>query len=168
MSVQTAQTRHPLVFPRLAAWVVPAGVGGAIGLAVVALRPDLGVLAELSLAIKIHLATALAAFLLGVAMMTSRKGRTFHRVAGWVWVGIMLATAFASLFITGINGDAWSWIHILSGLTLVMAPLGLVMARRHKVRAHRFIMTSLFVGGMLIAGGFTFLPGRVMWQLFFG
>ena len=28
-------------------------------------------------------------------------------------------------------------------------------------------MTGIFVGGMLIAGLFSFLPGRTMWHLFF-
>ena len=29
-------------------------------------------------------------------------------------------------------------------------------------------MTSVFVGGLLIAGALTFLPGRLMFALFFG
>jgi uncharacterized membrane protein len=29
-------------------------------------------------------------------------------------------------------------------------------------------MGALFVGGLVIAGGFTFLPGRLMWAVFFG
>lgn len=29
-------------------------------------------------------------------------------------------------------------------------------------------MTGLFVGGLLIAGLFTFAPGRLMWQVVFG
>ena len=29
-------------------------------------------------------------------------------------------------------------------------------------------MTSMFVGGLIVAGAFTFLPGRLMWAVFFG
>jgi uncharacterized membrane protein len=29
-------------------------------------------------------------------------------------------------------------------------------------------MTGLFVGGLLIAGVFAFLPGRLMWRVVFG
>ena len=29
-------------------------------------------------------------------------------------------------------------------------------------------MTSLFWGASIVAGAFTFLPGRLMWRLFFG
>ena len=28
-------------------------------------------------------------------------------------------------------------------------------------------MTSAFVGGLLVAGLFTFLPGRMLWSIFF-
>jgi uncharacterized membrane protein len=33
---------------------------------------------------------------------------------------------------------------------------------------HRFAMVSLYVGGILIAGAFTFVPGRLMYRVFFG
>ena len=46
--------------------------------------PNLALFAALSPVIKIHLVTALAALGLGSILMTVRKGRTFHRVAGWV------------------------------------------------------------------------------------
>ena len=41
-------------------------------------------------------------------------------------------------------------------------------ARRHRVASHRRTMTGLFVGGLLVAGGLTFLPGRLMWRVVFG
>jgi uncharacterized membrane protein len=34
--------------------------------------------------------------------------------------------------------------------------------------AHRHTMTGLFLFGRIVAGAFTFLPGRLMWRLFFG
>lgn len=30
------------------------------------------------------------------------------------------------------------------------------------------MMTGLFMFGLLVAGAFTFIPGRLMYQLFFG
>src|SRR5688572_32922886 len=60
--------------------------------------PDLSLWDELSLPIRIHLLTALAALVLGAVLMTVRKGRTFHRVAGWVWVCLVSVTAGATLF----------------------------------------------------------------------
>jgi uncharacterized membrane protein len=149
-------------------WLIPA-IAGVIALAaVLILRPNLGLLGEVGLAIQIHLLAALIAFFLGVAMLASRKGRRFHRIAGWVWFVVIMTVALSSLFIAEINDGAWSWIHILSGLTLVFAPLGVIAARRHNVKAHRRHMTLIFIGGMVVAGGFTFLPGRLMWAMFFG
>ena len=38
----------------------------------------------------------------------------------------------------------------------------------HRVAAHRRAMTGMFVGGLVVAGLLTFLPGRLMWAIFFG
>ena len=46
--------------------------------------------------------------------------------------------------------------------------MALVAARAHKAKIHSRLMMTLFLGGMLAAGLFTFLPGRLMWRLFFG
>jgi uncharacterized membrane protein len=130
--------------------------------------PDWALLARQSPVIQVHLYAALAVIVLGAVMMLSRKGRAFHRVAGWVWVVLMLVVAGSSLFITGLNGDKWSLIHLLAGWTLVATPLGLIAARRHKVRQHRRTMMGLFYGGVLIAGALAFIPGRLMWNVLLG
>ena len=49
-----------------------------------------------------------------------------------------------------------------------MLPLGVVHARRHRVREHRTSMIWLFVGALIIAGIFTLFPGRIMHQVVFG
>jgi uncharacterized membrane protein len=41
-------------------------------------------------------------------------------------------------------------------------------ARRGHIRAHRFAMISLYVGGILIAGAFAFSPGRMLHKWLFG
>lgn len=167
MSVQTAPAASTRRRP-LSPWVIPAVVAAAGLGAVVLLRPDFSLIGEVSLAIRIHLFAAIAAFFLGVAMITSKKGRKFHKIAGWTWASIMMVVAGSSLFITQIFETHWSYIHVLSGLTLIGVPLGLAAARRHNVKLHRRQMLGVFWGGMVIAGGFTFLPGRFMWQMFFG
>src|SRR5689334_12924447 len=103
-------------------WVPPVLAGAAAVVALAILRPDFSLLAEASPVIRIHLAAAVAALALGTVMMASRKGRTFHRVAGWAWVLIMTTVAGSSLFITELNGDHWSFIHLLSGWTLISIP----------------------------------------------
>lgn len=129
--------------------------------------PDMGLLAAQPLVLKVHVLAAVAAFLLGCAMFMTRKGARLHRIAGWAWVVLMLTVAGSSLFLTGLNGNVYSLIHLLSGWVLVATPAAVYAARRHKARIHARAMTGLFLGGMIVAGAFTFLPGRLMWNLLF-
>jgi len=130
--------------------------------------PNLSLLADLSMPIKIHLATAVAALVLGGVLMAVRKGRTFHRVAGWVWVSLVSVTAGATLFITSLNHGSWSLIHLFTGWTLIVLPLAVFAAKRHVVSRHRQHMMGLFYGGFAINLFIAFLPGRTMWMMFFG
>jgi uncharacterized membrane protein len=41
-------------------------------------------------------------------------------------------------------------------------------ARRHMVANHRRHMLGLFLGALVIAGAFTFWPGRIMHAVVFG
>lgn len=129
---------------------------------------DFALFAIQPLVLQLHILAALGTVALGGLIFSMRKGRAFHRTAGWIWVVLMATTAVSSLFIVGINGDFWSLIHLLSGWVLVVLPLGVWAARKHRVDVHRRTMTGIFVGGSLVAGAFTFLPGRLMWRLVFG
>jgi uncharacterized membrane protein len=168
---------------RLARWIVPVLVALAVVAAAMATAqidrravhiasrphaPDLGLLLAQPMVIQVHLYAALAAIGLGAGMMLSRKGRSFHRAMGWTWVGLMSLVAGSSLFITGLNGDSWSLIHLLSGWTLVVLPLAVIAARRHQVSRHRRTMMGLFYGGLLLAGALAFIPGRLLWRLLLG
>lgn len=120
-----------------------------------------------STAVKVHVTAALAAFTLGLAMFALPKGKGLHKPMGWVWVVLMVMTATSSFFITGLMGRYYSPIHLLSGWTLIALPLAIFAIRRRNVARHRMGMEGLFMGGLLIAGLFTFLPGRIMWNVFF-
>lgn len=130
--------------------------------------PNLSLLAAAPVKIQLHVAAALTALAIGTVLMVGVKGTRLHRTLGWTWVVAMAATAVSSLFIREMNHGAMSWIHLLSGWTIVALPMAVYAARRHKVHMHRRFMTGLFVGGLLIAGAFTFLPGRLLWRVFFG
>ena len=67
-----------------------------------------------------------------------------------------------------LNNGAFSLIHILSAWTLLVLPMAVYAARRGDIARHRGRMTGLFIGGLLIAGTLAFMPGRLMWRLFFG
>lgn len=130
--------------------------------------PDIGVLQRLPLAIKMHLLAALGAVVLGAALMWVRKGRTFHRVAGWTWVSLVSLVAGSSIFITQLNHGHWSLLHLFTGWTLIMLPVAVVAARRRSMERHRQTMMGLFYGGFVINGFIALIPGRTVWQLFFG
>jgi uncharacterized membrane protein len=130
--------------------------------------PDFGLIAQQSLVLKTHLFAAIGAFAIGCVIMLRPKGRGLHKVLGWSWVVAMAVTAVSSFFLTSLNGDALSFIHLISGWTIIMLPMAVVAIRRRDVTAHRKRMTGLFTGGLVIAGALTFLPGRLMWHVFFG
>ncbi|MEL7540472.1 MAG: DUF2306 domain-containing protein [Pseudomonadota bacterium] len=120
-----------------------------------------------SLAIQIHVVAALSAFLVGVILLLAPKGLRFHKTLGWTWVLAMTITAVSSFFMTGLMGSSLSPIHALSAWTMIGLPFGIAAIRRRDIRQHRHSMTGMFVGGILIAGLFSFLPGRLMWDIFF-
>jgi uncharacterized membrane protein len=120
-------------------------------------------------AIQVHAFSAGAAFMLGLAQLALPKGTFPHRTMGWIWVLLMLVVALSSFLIHQIRlWGPWSPIHLLSIFTLVTLPLAVGHARRGNVANHRWAMLSLFLGGLLIAGAFTFVPGRIMHAVAFG
>ncbi|MES2341084.1 MAG: DUF2306 domain-containing protein [Pseudomonadota bacterium] len=176
-----SQISGPSRVRRLRAIILPAAViglvaalapfAGTIGRLAVRSRlhsPDLALLAAQPLVIKLHIAGAVGALLIGAMLMTLRKGVALHRAAGWLWVAAMSLAAGASIFITGINGDHWSLIHLFTGWTLIALPIAVIAARRHQVKDHRRFMMGLFYGGLVINGFIAFIPGRTMWNVFFG
>ena len=119
--------------------------------------------------IQIHAFAAIAAFVIGAVQLSAPKGTIPHRLVGWLWAVLMLTVAISTLFIHEIRfWGPWSPIHLLSILVLVTLPLAVLHARRHDVRQHRMAMLMLFTGALVIAGVFTFLPGRIMHAVAFG
>ena len=151
-----------------AAIIFAPGVFSLEGLRFTPHAPDWSVLPSLAPAVQIHLLAAVIAFGLGVVQLLAPKGTLPHRLLGWVWVIIMFVAAISSLFIRQINHGAFSFIHILSGLTIVALPMAVYAARRHKVAAHARHMRGVFLGALVVAGVLAFLPGRAMWNIFFG
>jgi uncharacterized membrane protein len=119
--------------------------------------------------VQVHAFAAMAAFALGVVQVAAPKGTLPHRTIGWIWVVLLLAISVSSFFIHGIRmWGEWSPIHILSVFTPLMLLLGVLAARRHRVRAHRITMVSIFAGALVLAGIFTLVPGRIMHAVVFG
>jgi uncharacterized membrane protein len=111
----------------------------------------------------------MAAFALGVVQLTAPKGTLPHRTLGWVWVLLMLAVSISAFWIHAIRlWGPWSPIHLLAIFTLIMVPLAVWHARRHRIAHHRWAMISIFFGALVIAGAFTLVPGRIMHAVVFG
>lgn len=118
-----------------------------------------------------HLATVLPAFAIGTYMMFARKGDRFHRALGKGYMILMLITATISLFMPAVVGarflNHFGFIHLFSVLTIYAVPQAYFAARSHNVTAHKSAMIGLYIGGLIIAGGFAFMPGRLLHTWFF-
>lgn len=119
--------------------------------------------------IQLHIYAALAAFVLGAMILFCRKGTPRHRLGGKIWVALMAIVAVSSFGIHEIRlWGRWSPIHILSIVTLVSLLAGVLCVRRRNIAGHRITMQATYIGALLIAGLFTFLPGRLMHAVVFG
>ena len=120
-------------------------------------------------AIQFHAFAAMMAFGLGVVQLAAPKGTLPHRTIGWIWVALMLVVSVSAFFIHQIRlWGPWSPIHLLAIFTLTAVPLAVWYAHSHAVPRHRNAMVSIFIGALVIAGVFTFLPGRIMHAVVFG
>jgi uncharacterized membrane protein len=120
-------------------------------------------------AIQLHAFAAMTAFVLGLVQLTRRKGDGPHRMFGYAWVSLMLLIAASSFWIHNMNQwHGFSVIHLLSIWALLYTPFAVMMARRGNISAHKKGMIGLFAGALIIAGIFTFLPGRIMHAVLFG
>jgi uncharacterized membrane protein len=170
--VQWAPVRNGLIAAGVASVIVasvsPHFAGYAAQVRFQPHAPDLSRIAEAPLVIRVHLTAALTALMIGIALMSRVKGTALHKLLGWTWVLAMGTTAVSSLFIKVINPGHFSFVHLLSGWTIVGLPGAVYAIKRGKVGAHRRAMTGMFVGGLLLAGLFAFIPGRLLWTVFLG
>jgi uncharacterized membrane protein len=126
-------------------------------------------LLDASPAIRLHAVAAMTAFVLGIVQLSAPKGTIPHRTIGWIWVALMLAVSVSAFWIHQLRlWGPWSPIHLLAIFTLIMLPLGVWYAHRHAVERHRWTMIGIFAGALVIAGIFTFVPGRIMYAVAFG
>lgn len=118
--------------------------------------------------VAVHLAAALGALALGLFILYGRKGNDRHRWMGRAWVLLMGTAALSSAFIQGgkLPGlYGFSPIHLFTVFVLWQLPLGIRYARQGNLVAHRKTMRGLYVGGCIVAGLFTLLPGRFLGQM---
>ena len=119
-------------------------------------------------AIQLHVAAALIAVMSALCLALYRKGTPSHRWLGRIVIAGLAAVSLSSFAIREINHGSFSWIHILSVVVLFNVWRGVRALRQNEIRSHMWIMSSTAVLGLGVAGAFTFLPYRLMWQVFNG
>ena len=119
--------------------------------------------------ISTHAVVAVIALFTGAAQLTLPKGTPLHRGTGSVWVILMGIVAITGFWINELRQfGPFSWIHLLSILTLAVLTRSIMLVRRGRIKAHRMSMAMLHFLGLVATGVFTLLPGRVMHSVFFG
>ena len=99
-------------------------------------------------------------------LLIIKKGTSFHKQAGRIYMILMLATGVVTLFMPAQVGPAalnhFGFIHLFSLLVLYSVPAAYFAAVAGRIRIHQANMVGVYVGGILIAGAFTFMPGRLL------
>ena len=141
---------------------------GQLGSMAGGISTDFSAFARAPLIIQIHAGGAIAALVLGLVQLFAPKGTIPHRTLGYVWAVLMLVTATTAIFIRQINYGGFSFIHIFVPLTFFGLFGVITHARAMRTDKHRNAVLSLFLGALIVPGLFAFMPGRLMWQMFFG
>ncbi len=120
----------------------------------------------------LHLFVILPCVILGAYLIFAKKGTTIHRQAGKVNMSLMAFTGVLTLFIPAQVGhrifNHFGLLHLLSLLTLWSVPKAWFAIKRGDVKAHKSAMIKLYIGGIIIAGGFAILAeGRYLNYLLF-
>jgi uncharacterized membrane protein len=126
-------------------------------------------LLDAPVAIQIHAFSAIAALVLGALVLFRKKGTPLHKLMGRTWAGLMLIVATSAIFINEIRLiGPFSPIHIFTIMTYAGLAQGIWHIRHGDVAKHRANMQGLYFGALILAGAFTFLPGRRMHEVLFG
>ena len=126
--------------------------------------------------IQLHAYAAFAAFALGLFQLAAPKGTLPHKTLGAVWIVLMTIITVSSVFVRpalypGLPLARWfSFIHIFTIVTafgLISGSL-LLLKGGPALKNHARPFIGIFIGGLIIAGAFAFMPGRIMHAVAFG
>jgi uncharacterized membrane protein len=120
----------------------------------------------------LHLITVVPCFVMGTVLLLIKKGTTIHKRIGKWYMILMMITALVTLFMPADIGprllNHFGWIHSFSVLTIYTVPTAYIAVKKGQIKSHKRKMILLYLGAIIIAGGFTFSPGRYLHELFFG
>lgn len=121
--------------------------------------------------LQVHAIAAMGGFVLGAVQLLAPKGTLPHRVIGVIWLVLLAVVAGTSwMTIWMFEVIRFSPIHILSGITTIGLVGGTVhlFQKGENFKKHAGPFRSIFIFGLLIAGAFTLMPGRIMHEVVFG
>jgi uncharacterized membrane protein len=131
---------------------------------------NLSLLSQANLFIQIHLGFAVGALVVGTIQLLNKKGTIQHQILGRVWVVMIAIICLTSFWIKRLMPNDFFWgyspIHLLSISVLFQITLGVYFARVGNIESHKKWMTYTYIGGLIIAGAFTFYPGRLLYRVF--
>lgn len=110
----------------------------------------------------VHLITIIIALAITPIMMLRKRGDTLHRRLGWIWSVSMFVTAIVSFGIGFQGKTGFTPLYILSVLMIIQVPLLVYTARGKNIISHRRHARGMIIGGLLIAGIFTFPFNRLL------
>lgn len=112
-----------------------------------------------TLLIAVHAICAIYALFFGAIQLLRRKGDRPHRILGRIWISTMavaLVTSFGILTISGTFGV----LHALSLFTASTITIGVIQARRGRIRSHRAFMIGSYLGLLGAFVGVLAVPTR--------
>jgi len=133
-----------------------------LAVVLVALAKGLGHWQQIPPTIWVHLVAMIVTLALTPALLWQRRGDGRHRVLGWIWFVAMMIAALDSFAIHAVRPGHFSPIHLLSIFVVIMVPVAIRAARQHRHARHRRAVRGMVIGGLLIAGVFTFPGGRLL------
>ena len=119
----------------------------------------------------VHLITVVPCFVIGTILLLIKKGTNLHKKLGQVYMVLMMITACVTLFMPAHVGtrilNHFGFIHSFSFLTIYTVPTAYIAAKKGDIKSHKRKMILLYFGAIIIAGAFTFTPGRYLYEIFF-
>lgn len=111
---------------------------------------------------KLHLVAVAAAVVIGAFLMVAPKEARGHRAAGWMFSGLVIFAAGASLFLSRPLASLPAPIavlpfHVCSVGAAAGLPVAVWAARTGRVLTHRAAMIGVYAGGLLASALFAVL-----------
>ena len=114
----------------------------------------------------IHLATICPCIFIGAWLLAQPKGNKSHKSLGRIYMLLMVFSCLVSLGMPAKVGPQlllhFGFIHVLSVVALVSVVIAFKAIRQGNVKVHKRAMIGLYIGGILVAGSFTLMPGRLL------